>query len=278
MITCDLKGGLGNQLFQIFTVIGYSLKHKIKFILPDNLKSNYRSTYWDSFLLNLKFFTKEYSSINFLNCIKYNEQDFQYNEIPYINNNIELRGYFQSYKYFDNYFFDIIKFIKLNNIINNTKEKYLNYFENDTISMHFRLGDYKKLQDYHPILQYEYYEYSLEKIINNTNKDNYDVLYFYEKDDVDDICLIINKLKERFINLNFTSIDTNIVDWEQMLLMSLCNHNIIANSTFSWWGTYIGYKLNENKIVCYPSKWFGPALSHYNLNDLFPNKWNNIII
>ena len=276
MITCDLKGGLGNQLFQIFTVIGYSLKHKIKFILPDSLKSNYRNTYWDSFLLNLKFFTKEYSSINLLNCIKYNEPDFHYNEIPLINNNIELNGYFQSYKYFDNYFFDIIKFIKLNDIIDNTKEKYLNYFKNDTISMHFRLGDYKKLQDYHPILQYEYYEYSLEKIINNTNKDNYDVLYFYEKDDVDDVCLIINKLKERFIRLNFINIDTNITDWEQMLLMSSCNHNIIANSSFSWWGAYIGYKLNENKIVCYPSKWFGPALSSNNISDLFLDKWEKI--
>ena len=42
---------------------------KIKFILPDSLKSNYRNTYWDSLLLNLKFFTKEYSSINLSNCI-----------------------------------------------------------------------------------------------------------------------------------------------------------------------------------------------------------------
>jgi len=276
MITCDLKGGLGNQLFQIFTVIAYSLKNKIKFILPDSLKSNYRNTYWDSLLLNLKFFTKEYSSINLSNCIKYNEQGFHYNEIPYINNNIELRGYFQSYKYFDDHFFDIIKFIKLNSIIENTKIKYLHYFENDTISMHFRLGDYKKLQDVHPILEYEYYEKSLENIINNTNNDNYNILYFFEKDDVDDINLIINKLKNKFTTLNFTSIDTTITDWEQMLLMSLCNHNIIANSSFSWWGSYIGYKLNENKIVCYPSTWFGPTLSNNNISDLFLDKWNKI--
>jgi len=274
MITCNLMGGLGNQLFQIFTLLAYSIETKQKFILPEKLPDwDKRHTYWNSLLINLE---KYISDTKIYNCIKYNEPNFHYNPIPYIINNIELNGYFQSYKYFDNHFFDIIKFIKLNSIIKNTKVKYLHYFENNTISMHFRLGDYKKLQDHHPILEYEYYEKSIENIIINTSKDNYDVLYFYEKDDIDDVCLIINKLKNKFTNVKFIGVDTNIVDWEQMLLMSLCNHNIIANSTFSWWGAYIGYKLNENKIICYPFKWFGPKLSHYNVSDLFLDKWKKI--
>jgi hypothetical protein len=55
-----------------------------------------------------------------------------------------------------------------------------------------------------------------------------------------------------------------------MLLMSVCDHNIIANSTFSWWGAYLNQ--NPSKIVCYPGTWFGPALKH-DTRDLFPTDW-----
>ena len=63
-------------------------------------------------------------------------------------------------------------------------------------------------------------------------------------------------------------------DWEQLLYMSLCNHNIIANSSFSWWAAY----LNENpdKVVCYPTLWFGDALSSYDVSDLLPTEWIKI--
>jgi hypothetical protein len=55
--------------------------------------------------------------------------------------------------------------------------------------------------------------------------------------------------------------------------MSLCKHNIIANSSFSWWGAY--FNENLEKIVCYPSVWFGKNVEH-NVVDLFPNRWVKI--
>ena len=59
-----------------------------------------------------------------------------------------------------------------------------------------------------------------------------------------------------------------------MHLMSLCNHNIIANSTFSWWGAYFNH--HEDKIVCYPDIWFGPAQGNKYMGDLFPEKWYKV--
>jgi hypothetical protein len=64
-------------------------------------------------------------------------------------------------------------------------------------------------------------------------------------------------------------------DWEQLLFMSCCNHNIIANSTFSWWAAY--FNSWEDKIVCYPSVWFGPSANH-NTMDLCPESWNKISV
>lgn len=79
------------------------------------------------------------------------------------------------------------------------------------------------------------------------------------------------KMKNMF---EFVAVDTNIPDWQQMLLMSCCNSNIIANSTFSWWSAYSNP--NKNKIICFPAIWFGPNLSHNNINDMFPNNWFKI--
>jgi hypothetical protein len=59
-----------------------------------------------------------------------------------------------------------------------------------------------------------------------------------------------------------------------MLIMSCCNHNIIANSSFSWWGAYLnGF---QEKIVCFPSAWFGEALNNYNHIDMIPGDWIQI--
>lgn len=273
-------GGLGNQLFQIFTTINYSFisNNPFKFLNIKTLGSEatiIRYTYWDNFLIKLKPFLLENfnSKINILR-----EKSFTYNDInldQITNKDICLFGYFQSYKYFSNNFDIICRLIDINKMKVQVKNK-LDYslIYQETISMHFRLGDYKKLQDHHPILPFEYYKNSLNYIINN-DKSIKNILYFYEDDDYNDVKIIIDELetKQDFNKLNFIRINSDLQDWEQLLTMSNCKHNIIANSTFSWWGAY--FNSYKNKIVCYPYKWFGPSVKH-NTNDLFPESWIKI--
>jgi hypothetical protein len=148
-----------------------------------------------------------------------------------------------------------------------------NHELNDTVSMHFRIGDYKKIQDYHPLATYEYYERALG-FIQNLKKDiNFDILYFCEDVDIEDVMLIINKLVIQFPSYKFVRGEKTLEDWEQMLLMSCCRHNIIANSSFSWWSAY--FNSYPDKIVCYPSIWFGPKTIN-DISDLCPPEWNKI--
>jgi len=271
-------GGLGNQIFQIFTTIAYGIKYRkpFKFLNLEKLgggSTTIRYTFWDSFFSNLKPFLMPEIPLN-IHVIR--EKGFHYNELsPLVNDDILLYGYFQSYKYFDNYYSLICRFIGLDKLKENLLAK-LQLSKNDLenhITMHFRIGDYKKLQDYHPLATYDYYERSLEYIQKNKSEEEFTILYFCEEVDIEDVLSIINKLKIKFPNYNFVRGEKDLADWEQMLYMSLCNHNIIANSSFSWWAAY--FNSWDNKIVCYPSIWFGEKAKN-DTKDLCPPEWIKI--
>ena len=290
MILIKLIGGLGNQLFQIFTVFGYYFTYNIPVAVMPNLmgKSTYyeqwkRQLYFDSFLKNFKQYIKTDLNIS----SSYKEKGFNYTEIPNLqldnSHNILLDGYFQSYKYFDTYRDNILELLNYQayktDVLNKLPENERNLINNEiTISLHFRLGDYKGKPHFHNILPLEYYQKSLELIQSNNVASNYYVFYFYEKEDREQINSHITSLITLYPNMTFIDIVYNFEDWEQMVLMSCCSHNIIANSSFSWWGAYFNDNDNDKDItVCYPSRWFaekGPQ----NTYDLCPEKWNKIII
>jgi hypothetical protein len=281
MIYIEIMGGLGNQLFQIFCGIAYSLENNIPFkiniskfdlVSPvDNISK--RPTYWDNFLSNLSTFTYQKQLI----IQVYNEPDFIYNKIPYISEDFKLYGYYQSYKYFDGQFADICKMINLDNQKAEIYEKYNHYFNNKKIiCIHFRIGDLKNNKGYGPVIDEKYSIRCLNYMKENLpDFSNYEILYFGEKEDNMLIESFIEKINSEFKN-KYTIIDYAIPDWEQLLLMSLCSHNIIANSTFSWWGAY--FNNNTNKIVCYPSLWFGYNCNNHNTKDLFPESWIKIYL
>lgn len=281
MITCNLMGGLGNQIFQIFATISYAIKSRNQFKFPKLYTlgggaTTLRYTFWETFFVNLKpFLVTEFPPVQVIK-----ENGFTYKPLSIaemFNKNIMINGYFQSYKYFQENYSVICRIIGLNNMKDDLAQK-LNltngYLEN-SISMHFRIGDYKKFPDVHPLATYDYYERALNHIKNINSDKKYNVIYFCENIDIDDVLITINKLTQKFTNYNFIRGDSNIDDWEQMLLMSLCHHNIIANSSFSWWAAY--FNSWTNKIVCYPSVWFGP-IANNDTKDLCPPEWNKILV
>lgn len=309
-VSVILQGGLGNQLFQIFTAISYALDNNLPFYFSDKYElqsgsSTVRHTYWKTFLsaltpfLRTSTYKRDLTSLNttILESFSLNssqerkviyikEMEFAFNPLPKPYGPITLDkmlfGYFQSAKYFHHHRDHLFQMIKLDDSKNRLLEKYPQYRNlSNTISLHFRLGDYKKLQDFHPILPKEYYLNALLYLkkslsILNTNDNNfnfagYRIIYFCEEEDAMDVMQITHFLRNNFDNtFIFEQVDNNLDDWEQLILMSLCQHNIIANSTFSWWGAY--FNNNPNKIICYPEIWFGKRARH-NIKDLFLNDW-----
>ena len=267
------------------------MQHNRKVVLPYTKQlttGTVRNTYWDNFLNTIKDSHTVMSPQSFysneivLRFPTIKEREFTCTPIPPIpNKELLLYGYFQSYKYFETVKDSLFQLICLdkqqNRLIQKTALELFYNFEIKNISMHFRIGDYKSIQDCHPLMTYEYYEKALKYIINKRPSDQYQVLYFHEDVDTVDVEQIINKLKQNssFSDIKFVRVQHQLDDWEQMLLMSCCNHNIIANSTFSWWGAY--FNTRNDKTVCYPSLWFGPKIGH-DTRDLFPENWNKIIV
>jgi hypothetical protein len=269
-------GGLGNQLFQIFATISCAItyQHKFVFLDKENLGNN-RFTYWNTFLKRLsRFTTKSLPPMN----IK-REIGFEFSAIEPINQdeNIYLFGYYQSEKYFKPHYETIKKLIGIELLQKNITQNCIFECEcnfKNTISIHFRLGDYKNLPDHHPILGYDYYQNAISHIFEKTERNNWSILFFCEKEDNLVVQQTIQQLSQVFGNATFVKATDDVADWEQMLMMSCCQHNVIANSSFSWWGAY--FNSFPDKIVCYPSTWFGVKLAHHNLCDLFPETWTRI--
>jgi len=135
-----------------------------------------------------------------------------------------------------------------------------------SVSIHIRRGDYvdnPKTNKYHGLCDLQYY---CDAVNTVKEKIGGDFKIFIFSDD-------INWAKKNIkfpCEINFV-FDSEITDYEEMYLMSLCKHNIIANSTFSWWGAWLN--INPNKIVIAPKKWFNNKKV---TQDIIPNNWIKI--
>jgi len=231
-------GRLGNNLFQKAAAIGYAMKHGLQYNLSPHLPPGARSNH---------------SAI----CIK--EGGHQYQELPtYKAKNAVptiLDGYWQSEKYFSD-----------------CREEVLNSFgfkwepHNGWCSLHVRRGDYLRYPDKHPVVTIEYLGASMRFIEYKTGIKQFAVF----SDD-------IQWCKDNFAHLMWTfQYSEARNETEDLMLGSCCEHNIISNSSFSWWQAWLNQ--NPNKVVVSPSKdnWFGPGNKHLDTSDLIPDSWIQI--
>ena len=267
-ITCNLMGGLGNQLFQIFATISHAIftNQHVVFLRQEQLGS--RFTAWNTLLKGLQpLLVNELPS----DMLVVREPEFPYNKLPNIpSKNVSFFGYFQSEKYFKPCYEHIYQISGIELRRGELKQRLADdEFIKTTVSLHFRIGDYKHIQHYHPIMTLEYYEKSLLHIRSKV-EGSLQVVYFCEDADLDEVLLMVEQLRHKFPEYTFVKCVEGLLDWEQMLYMSFCSHHIIANSTFSWWGAY--FNPNVEKIVCYPRVWFGPS-ANSDVRDLCPSEW-----
>jgi hypothetical protein len=284
MLSIRIQGGLGNQLFMIFAAMAYGMTNNVKVIFEYYYQIAERHTYWETLLDGFKMFTTANDSYHLTNedisrfSIFY-EPEFLYRPLPdFGENNVYMIGYFQSYKYFEHYKDQIYKLMNFEEKQRNVIEKYSHFFDNEKtmISIHFRMGDYKQKRYYHPVMNYEYFEGCLDYIMANRKEENdVRVLYFCEEEDNDYVKSKIGLMNNKYPNAEFVKVDDYITDYDQLLIMSGCHHNVMSNSSYSWWGSYLN--TYASKIVCFPSKWFGEYYEHmYDHRDMMPDTWIKI--
>lgn len=284
-IYLHLQAGLGNQMFMIFNLISYTIDNNMSYKILSYVDKtmNGTKTYWDTILRGFKEAVIDPDSKLIDGLKEYIEPRFVFDKIPKqisLNNDVILKGFFQSPKYYQHNYDKILEISGLKQLIQEVKQEYGYLLNKKTIALHFRIGDYLYLQNYHCIKTPEYYINALRFLEEDLksrgeNISDYNILYFSQTQDeyyINEYMKIIHNIPQKY---KFIHVSYDIEDWKQMLLMSLCQHFIIANSTFSWFGAY--FSEDPNKIVYYPKEWFGPILKDtHDIKDLCPSSWKAI--
>ena len=181
-----------------------------------------------------------------------------------------LDGYWQSEKYFKDIRGSLLEEFSLKGAM---PENMLNFSrrirEMNSVSLHFRRGDYfsnPQVNSVHGVCTQHYYSAAVERMASLAA----DSHFFIFSDEPEWV--------RSNVKLNFPM--TIVADefrgegYQELLLMSMCRHNIIANSSFSWWGAWLNQ--NDEKIVLAPKRWFNESLVDYDVNDLLPGEWIKI--
>lgn len=291
MIVTKLIGGLGNQLFQYAAGLSLATKKNTELFIDTAFlnadaegaytkrnfeldKFNITEKIADKIILEQFKFNQPTLIVklkkikpNLFKKIIFNEHQFHfYTKFFKLPINTYLNGFWQSENYFNEYRSILLKKFSLKKSLSDTAfviDKKIK--STSSVSIHIRRGDFLSLKSanhFHGFLPIDYYKTAIDYINTKINS----VTFFIFSDDIEwckiNFDFILNK---QFIDGKALNLTTH----EELILMSHCQHNITANSSFSWWGAWLNQ--NPNKIVIAPKNWF--ADKTINTNDLIPKSW-----
>lgn len=253
----NIGGRLGNQMFQYATLLG--IKHKKGYDIVLDKENLYDSMLTNTF--NLKQCSIiEKSDVLFDSTYCENCHCFDPNVLE-VDDDTNLRGYFQTEKYFEHCRDVVKKEFSFNEQIQKEVDDFLNpYKDHNLVSVHVRRTDYLVYTNIHSKCDMFYYEQAFDRL----NKP--ETTFVVVSDD-------IAWCKENF-KMDNVVYSSGAYDFD-LCLQSKCNHHIISNSTFSWWGAWLGK--NSNKEIIAPENWFDVEYAK-NLPDydIVPKNWIKI--
>ena len=262
MITNVLYGGLGNQLFQIAAGFAHSKRMKTDYALNYNCYLNKKfigqgyspEKYKDNFYSKIPATDKEEKSF-----FRYIQPDFRYNQLPF-SDNLILHGYFQSEKFFENFHKEIRQLFFFSAELKNKIKKKMAFSTKRKVGVHIRRGDFthEKNKHFHPLIDVNYYSKAMD---------------FFSSDCVDFIIFSddFKSVNDEFDISNFKNLN-NTNELEDLYSLSQCDGIIMSNSSFAWWGTWLG---KDKYRVVAPSIWFNfsdPSIAA----DLYRDEWIRI--
>jgi len=249
MITCDFHGRLGNNLFQIATVISLAKKVNADFIFPEYTWAGHRGR----IPVDLDIFDYQFNRGDYRHEKEYHESRFEYDQIKPLDD-LKIAGFFQSYQYFDEIKNELIeKYFKPNKSISERVSSY--EISKNSLGISVRRGDYLMLQNNHCVLSTDYYQ----NAINDHFQNSVDQIFVFSDD--------LNWCKSIFGN-DVTYVEDSI--GVQLFLMAKIKNLILSNSTFAWWG---GYLNQQNGTIVIPDPWFGVNNRDKDTSGLYYHNW-----
>lgn len=253
-------GRLGNQLFQYAALRGVSAKRGYVVRLP----REHELSFTEVFRISERRLTldEEQLIVN-----QYREPDIRFSpEIFDIPDNCDVHGYFQSEKYFQHCATELRRALRFRRDVTYAARAAAVQVmglrwpgSRPTVSMHVRRGDYVALPDHHPLCGEEYYHAALETIESQVGPAR--VVVF--SDDIDWCRGAFTGRRFRFSEGNDEATD--------LALMASCDHHVIANSSFSWWGAWLNP--SAKKLVIAPRLWRGVKAKDPEAPDQTPPDW-----
>ena len=260
-------GGLGNQMFQYAFARSLSLHANInlkistRYLINDSFGRNYSlnhlsipdnllMTHNEEIITHAEFYFARKLGLHKISKRYLYDKSFDCYVPEYFSvKDIIVNGYFQSAKNFIDYDDIIRREFRVSVDPSDENKRMIDELMNcESVCVHVRRGDYLNVK-YGNVCDCRYY-YEAMKYIYERMKNKNPVYYFFSTSHEDILWL---KENYRFPEFNVKYIDFDNPDYEELRLMYSCRHFVIANSTFSWWGSYLSE--NQNKIICAPSRW-----------------------